>query len=104
MSREPILGRLDPDLACAIACGFVEHRLVVVTPEAITVHDPDMRPLGTLRGWLACAGATEPAARRLAAVPACRKPRRLDATWVISRTNLETTRENDGLKAGPASA
>jgi hypothetical protein len=27
MAREPILGLLDPDLACAVAAGFVEHRL-----------------------------------------------------------------------------
>ena len=52
MPREPILGVLDPDLACAVALGVVEHPQVVVSQEAVTVHDAGMRPLGTQPDWL----------------------------------------------------
>jgi hypothetical protein len=52
MSREPILGRLDRDLACAIALGIVDYPLLTVTPEAVTLRDEAMRELGTERGWL----------------------------------------------------
>jgi hypothetical protein len=52
MSRDPILGRLDRDLACAIALGFVDYPLLAVSPEAATLHDEAMRELGTVKGWL----------------------------------------------------
>lgn len=52
MTRELILGTLAPDLACAIAAGFVEHRLVAVNLDALTLHDAHMRPVGTQRDWL----------------------------------------------------
>jgi hypothetical protein len=52
MSRGLILGQLDRDLACAIALGLVESPRVAANPDAITVHDGAMRPLGTVRGWL----------------------------------------------------
>ena len=52
MAREPILGQLDPDLACAIAAGLVEDRRVVVNLDAITLYDAHMQPVGTRSGWL----------------------------------------------------
>ena len=52
MTREMILGCLDPDLACAIALGFVENHQVVANLGAVTVHDVAMRPLGTKPDWL----------------------------------------------------
>jgi hypothetical protein len=52
MSRGLILGQLDQDLACAVALGLVENPRVAANPEAVTVHDGHMRPLGTVRGWL----------------------------------------------------
>jgi hypothetical protein len=52
MTRERILGVLDPDLACAVAVGLVEHRLVAANLEAVTVHDARMQPVGTRRDWL----------------------------------------------------
>ena len=52
MSRGLILGQLDKDLACAVALGLVESPRVAANPEAVTVHDAHMRPLGTVRGWL----------------------------------------------------
>jgi hypothetical protein len=52
VGRPLILGQLDPDLACAIALGLVEHPRVVANQEAVTVHDACMRPLGTARNWL----------------------------------------------------
>ncbi len=50
--RDPILGQLDRDLACAIALGVVESPRVVANAQAITLHDERMRPLGSLPGWL----------------------------------------------------
>src|SRR4051812_44117210 len=52
MSRALILGRLDRDLACAVALGLVEDPRVVANSEAVTLHDGQLRPLGTERGWL----------------------------------------------------
>src|ERR1700732_1069868 len=52
MSSELILGRVHPDLACAVALAIVEDPSIVATVEALTVHGPGMRPLGTVRGWL----------------------------------------------------
>jgi hypothetical protein len=52
MSRGLILGQLDRDLACAVAVGLVESPRVAANPDAVTVHDAHMRPLGTVRGWL----------------------------------------------------
>jgi hypothetical protein len=52
MKRNFILGRLDPDLACAIALGLVEWPRVVANLEAVTLHDEGMRPVGTVNGWL----------------------------------------------------
>jgi hypothetical protein len=52
MSRGLILGQLDPDLACAVALGLVESPRVAANPEAVTVLDASMRPVGTVRGWL----------------------------------------------------
>jgi hypothetical protein len=45
-------GRLDRDLACAIALGLVEYPNRTVTPEAVTRFDEQRRELGTVRGWL----------------------------------------------------
>jgi hypothetical protein len=53
MSREPLFGRLDRDLACAIGLGIVAYQHVTITPEAITMHDENMRDLGQVTGWLA---------------------------------------------------
>jgi hypothetical protein len=52
MSRGLILGQLDRDLACAVALGLVESPRVAANPDAVTVLDAHMRPVGTLRGWL----------------------------------------------------
>jgi hypothetical protein len=53
MQRLPILGQLDRDLACAIALGLIEDPHVTASPEAITLLDDHMRPLGTEKDWLA---------------------------------------------------
>jgi hypothetical protein len=47
-----ILGQLDRDLACAVALGLVESPRVAANPDAVTVLDEYMRPVGTVRGWL----------------------------------------------------
>ncbi len=52
MSRDPILGKLDRDLACAVALSIVEAPHIVVNLESVTLHDERMRPLGTERDWL----------------------------------------------------
>jgi hypothetical protein len=52
MARDLLLGRLDRDLACAIALTILEDPCVTVNLEAITLHDGAMRPVGTVRGWL----------------------------------------------------
>jgi hypothetical protein len=52
MNREMILGQIHPDMACAIALGILEDTRVTVNLEAITVHDTQMRPIGTVRNWL----------------------------------------------------
>jgi hypothetical protein len=52
MPRGLILGKLDPDLACAIALGLVEHNFIVTNLESITIHDEDFQPLGQHRDWL----------------------------------------------------
>jgi hypothetical protein len=52
MNREMILGQIHPDMACAIALGILEDCRIIVNLEAITVHDGQMRPLGTTRNWL----------------------------------------------------
>ena len=52
MARGLILGQLEPDTACAVALALVEMPRVVVSLEAVTLHDAHMRPLGTARDWL----------------------------------------------------
>lgn len=52
MMRDPILGQLDRDLACAIALGIVEAPRVVANAQVITLHDARMRSLGSLPSWL----------------------------------------------------
>ena len=52
MSQPLILQQLDRDLACAVALALVEHPRVVASLEAVTLHDAQMRPLGTERDWL----------------------------------------------------
>jgi hypothetical protein len=63
MTRERILGVLDPDLACAVAVGLVEHRLVAANLEAVTLHDARMQPVGTQRDWLGGADPLDVATR-----------------------------------------
>jgi hypothetical protein len=53
MPRDLILGQLPKDLACAIALHIIEDNRVVANLEALTLHDERMRPLGTVRDWLA---------------------------------------------------
>lgn len=52
MARPLILGKLDPDLACALALGFVEHNFIVVNRDFIQFHDADDRELGRQDDWL----------------------------------------------------
>jgi hypothetical protein len=52
MPRGLILGKLDPDLACGIALGLVEHNFIVTNLESITIHDEDFETLGQQRDWL----------------------------------------------------
>jgi hypothetical protein len=52
MTGNLLLGRVHPDLACAIALGFVEEPSVVVNLETVTVHDARRQPLGAARDWL----------------------------------------------------
>jgi len=52
VSRGLILGKLDRDLACAVALGLVESPHVAANPDAVTVLDEYMQSVGTLRGWL----------------------------------------------------
>jgi hypothetical protein len=80
MQRLPILGQLDRDLACAIALGLIEDPHVAASPEAITLLDMNMRPLGTERDWLAGDDPLDVAtrdylvARREAATASVRRP------------------------------
>lgn len=53
MSRDVICGVLDRDLACAVALGFVDMPTVAVNVQTITLHDANMRPIGSLADWLA---------------------------------------------------
>jgi hypothetical protein len=52
MARELICGQLNPDLACAIALGFVEAPQVTVTVECFTLADPHQRTSLTQTAWL----------------------------------------------------
>ena len=52
MPRELILNKLDPDLACAIALGLVEHNFIQANLESITIHDEDFQVLGQQTNWL----------------------------------------------------
>jgi hypothetical protein len=52
MARDLLLGRLHPDMACAVALSIVEDPHVVVNLESVTLYDESMRSLGCLRDWL----------------------------------------------------
>jgi hypothetical protein len=52
MPRELILNKLDPDLACAIALGLVEHNFIQANLESITIRDADFQILGQQADWL----------------------------------------------------
>jgi hypothetical protein len=52
MPRDLILNKLDPDLACAIALGLVEHNFIQANLESITLHDEDFQILGQQKEWL----------------------------------------------------
>jgi hypothetical protein len=52
MRGDPILGQLDRDLACAIALAIVEKPQVHANVNVITLHDAQMRPLGSVSNWL----------------------------------------------------
>jgi hypothetical protein len=88
MKRAPILGQVDPDLACAVALGLVEWPRVEVRLEAITVHDTEMRVVGTVSDWLTPEDALDAAthtylsARREAGLTTMRRPGQ--APWVAA--------------------
>jgi hypothetical protein len=88
MKRTPILGQVDPDLACAVALGLVEWPRVVVSLEAITVHDAEMRAVGTVSDWLTREDALDAAthiylaARREAGLTTMRRPGQ--SPWVAA--------------------
>jgi hypothetical protein len=88
MSRGLILGQLDQDLACAVALGLVENPRVAANPDAITVHDGAMRPLGTVRGWLdgddPLDGATRDYLQARREANATTAPRPGQAPWVAA--------------------
>jgi hypothetical protein len=52
MPRSLILGKLDPDLACALAVGLVEHPLIQANLEAISLYDQDLTLIGRYPDWL----------------------------------------------------
>jgi hypothetical protein len=52
MSSDLLFGQLHPDVACAIALAIVEDPRVVANVDSLTLHDKNMRPLGTISGWL----------------------------------------------------
>jgi len=52
MPRDLILNKLDPDLACAIALGLVEHNFIQANLESITIHDEAFEVLGHQTNWL----------------------------------------------------
>jgi hypothetical protein len=52
VSRELLFGQLHPDLACAVALGFVHHPGLTVTADAITFVDSLRQTSQTLTGWL----------------------------------------------------
>jgi hypothetical protein len=52
MTRELILNKLDPDLACAIALGLIEHNFIQANLECITIRDGDFEILGEQTNWL----------------------------------------------------
>jgi hypothetical protein len=52
VARDPILGQLHPDLACAIALGVVDHSHVSVTVDALTLYDTHLRTSRSQTGWL----------------------------------------------------
>jgi hypothetical protein len=52
MRPDLILGQFDRDLACAIALNFVEDPRVVANLDCITLHDVNMRLVGSERDWL----------------------------------------------------
>ena len=52
MARALILGQLDPDLACAVALGYVEDPRVTVTLETVTLADARTRSSRVQAGWL----------------------------------------------------
>jgi hypothetical protein len=52
VSRELLFGHLHPDLACAVALGFVHHPGLTVTVDAITFADPQRQTSQTKTSWL----------------------------------------------------
>lgn len=52
MVGELILGKLDPDLACAIALGLVECPRVSVCLEGVSLYDERLNRIGSEREWL----------------------------------------------------
>ena len=80
MSRDLILGQLDPDLACAVALGLVEHPRVAVSLEGLTLLDGSLQPVATVRDWLAADDPLDAAtraylaARREATMTTVRRP------------------------------
>ncbi len=53
MSRGLLCNVLDRDLACALALGFVDMPRVTANPQTITIHDANMRLVGSVPEWLA---------------------------------------------------
>ncbi len=52
MSRTLLFGHLHPDLACAVALGFVHYPGLSVTADAILLVDPQQQIRQTQSDWL----------------------------------------------------
>jgi hypothetical protein len=52
MGRGLLCNVLDRDLACAVALSFVDLPRVAVNAQTITIHDANMRLIGSVPDWL----------------------------------------------------
>jgi hypothetical protein len=63
MSRGLLCNVLDRDLACAGALGFVDLPRVSTNPQTVTIHDANMRLVGSVPDWLSGADPLDVATR-----------------------------------------
>jgi hypothetical protein len=89
MARDLILGQLHPDLACAIALGFLENPQATVTLDVFTLFDPRLRTSRAHSGWLSTDDPLDVATREYLAAKrdtTLASPRTGQSGWAAAST------------------